>query len=139
MYSLQVTYDGYQHATAVNEPHHNVVKIDCPYTGKGDEFSPASLLGISLASCMLLSMGAIAQRDQLDLKGTTVDISLEGMEQTFPHVDAINLRFRFPKDFDTPDRRKLEHAAALCPIMASIDEQTTVTTTFEFGMAAATA
>jgi len=139
MYSLQVTYDGYQHATAVNEPHHNVVKIDCPYTGKGDEFSPASLLGISLASCMLLSMGAIAQRDQLDLKGTTVDISLEGMEQTFPHVDAINLRFRFPKDFDTPGRRKLEHAAALCPIMASIDEQTTVTTTFEFGMAAATA
>lgn len=136
MYSLQITYDGYQHATAINEPHHNVVKIDCPYTGKGDEFSPASLLGISLASCMLLSMGAIAQRDQLDLTGTTADITLEGMEQRFPHVDTIKLRFRFPQDFAKPDRRKLEHAAALCPIMASINEKTTVTTTFEFGVEA---
>ena len=134
MRNLRVTYDGYQHATAIDEPQHNVVKIDCPYTGKGEEFSPVSLLGVSLASCMLLSMGAIAQRDQLDLTGTTVDISLQGMEQRFPHVDAINLRFRFPKDFDKSDRRKLEHAAALCPVMASIDEKTTVTTTFEFGM-----
>ena len=133
MYSLQVTYDGYQHATAINEPHHNVVKIDCPYTGKGDEFSPSSLLGVSLASCMLLSMGAIAQRDQLDIQGTTVDITLEGMERRVPQVDAINLRFRFPKDIAKPDRCKLEQAAALCPIMASINARTTVTTTFEFG------
>jgi uncharacterized OsmC-like protein len=137
MYTLQVTYDGHQHATAINEPHHNVVRIDCPYTSKGDEFSPASLLGISLASCMLLSMGAIAQRDQLDLTGTTVDITLEGMEQRIPHVDAINLRFQFPNDFAKPDRRKLEHAAALCPIMASIDAATTVTATFEFGQSPA--
>ena len=57
MSTLRVTYDGQQHATAVREPHHNVVSIDCHYTGKGEDFSPASLLGISLASCMLLSMG----------------------------------------------------------------------------------
>ena len=43
MSSLKVSYDGGQHATAVNEPHHNVVAIDCPFTGKGEEFSPGSL------------------------------------------------------------------------------------------------
>ena len=46
MYTLKIEYDGAQHATALNEPHHNTVAIDCPFTGKGVEFSPASLFGI---------------------------------------------------------------------------------------------
>ncbi len=108
------------HPTALNEPHRNAVAIDCPFTGKGDEFSPANLLGISLASCISLSMGAIAQRDGLDLTGTVVDIELAGMERLFPRVDSITLRFRVPGDFDEPDRTKLERAAELCPVMAGI-------------------
>jgi uncharacterized OsmC-like protein len=137
VHKLNITYDGAQHATASNEPNHNVVAIDCPFTGKGEEFSPGSLLGISLASCMLLSMGAIAQRDGIDLKGTDVAVGIAGMEKRFPHVDRITLRFRFPQDFDEAERRKLEHAATLCPIMASIDAATEVVTSFEYGEAAA--
>jgi uncharacterized OsmC-like protein len=76
MNALNLTYDGDQHATALKEPHHNTVAVDCPYTAKGDEFSPGNLLGISVAGCMLLSMGAVAQRDNLDLSGTIVDIEL---------------------------------------------------------------
>ena len=137
MYTLKITYDGEQHATALNEPHHNIVAIDCPFTGKGDEFSPASLLGISLASCMLLSMGAIAQRDHLDFKGTVVEIAFTGMDKRIPHVDTITLTFRIPQTFAEPDRDKLERAAGLCPIMASIDADTKITTTFEYGVAKA--
>ncbi len=137
MFRLNLTYDGDQHATALKEPHHNTVAIDCPYTGKGEEFSPASLLSISLASCMLLSMGALAQRDGLDLKGTAVDISFTGMEKRFPHVDTITLVFNIPGEFDEPEQRKLERAAGLCPIMESIDAGTKVTTEFRFGVAEA--
>lgn len=134
MYNLKITYDGSQHATASAEPHHNIVSIDCPFTGKGVEFSPASLFAVSLASCMLLSMGAIAQRDGIDLKGTDVGISLAGMDSIFPHVDRITLNFRFPQDFDESERHKLERAATLCPIMASIDAETEVVTTYEYGV-----
>ena len=137
MYSLTITYDDPQHVTARKEPSHNSVAIDCPFTGKGVEFSPASLLGISLASCMLLSMGAIAQRDGISLRGTDVDIGIAGMEKIFPHVDRITLNFRFPQVFDESERLKLERAAELCPIMASIDTDTEVRTTFEYGGVAA--
>lgn len=137
MFRLNLTYDGEQHATALKEPHHNTVSIDCPYTGKGEEFSPASLLSVSLASCMLLSMGALAERDRLDLKGTVVDIAFTGMEKRFPHVDSITLVFNIPRDFDEPDRKKLERAAGLCPIMESIDAGTNVTTEFRYGVAKA--
>jgi uncharacterized OsmC-like protein len=96
--TLRLTYDSDQHVTALKMPEHNVVEIDCPFTGKGDEFSPASLLGISLASCMLLSMGAIARRDHLDITGSVVDVKLTGMDKTFPHVDTPPRRYDY-RDF----------------------------------------
>ena len=137
MSSLKVTYDGGQHATAVNEPHHNVVAIDCPFTGKGEEFSPGSLLALSVASCLLLSMGAIAQRDDLDIKGTVVDVKIRGMEKTFPHVDAIKLALDIPRNFSEADRMELERAAELCPVMASIREDTEISITYQYGAAKA--
>lgn len=137
MSTLKIMYDGDQHATALQEPHHNIVAIDCPYTGKGDEFSPASLLGISLGSCMLLSMGAIAQRDHLDLRGTVVNIQLTGMDKTFPHVDTITVTFDIPRNFLPTDREKLERAAGLCPIMASLSKETTITAIYNYADAKA--
>jgi len=135
MHSLKLTYDGYQHATAVEEPGHNSVAVDCPFTSKGNEFSPASLLGISLASCMLLSMGAVAQRDQLNLNGAVVDVKIAGMDQTFPHVDSINLDFDIPRDFSARNRKKLEMAAHLCPIMASFRDEITITAAYRYAVA----
>lgn len=132
MNTLKLAYDGDQHATALKEPHHNSVAIDCPYTAKGDEFSPGNLLGISVAGCMLLSMGAIAQRDHLDLSGTVIDIDVTETDKPFPHVDTITLAFDIRRDFPPTDRKKLERAAGLCPIKASFGDETTITATYSY-------
>ena len=137
MNKLTLTYDGDQHATALREPHHNVVAIDCPFTAKGDEFSPGNLLGISVAGCMLLSMGAVAQRDHLDLSNTVIDIALTETDQPFPHVDAIALAFHIPSDFSAVDRKKMERAAGLCPIKNSFGSETKVTAIYEYAAAKA--
>jgi len=130
--TLKLTYDGDQHATALREPHHNTVAIDCPFTAKGDEFSPGNLLGVSVAGCMLLSMGAVAQRDHLDLSGTVVDIELTETSKPYPHVDTITLAFSVPRDFASTDRLKMERAADLCPIKHSFGEDTVVTSTYNY-------
>ncbi|MDH3747489.1 MAG: OsmC family protein [Gammaproteobacteria bacterium] len=132
MKTLKLTYDGDQHATALREPHHNSLAIDCPMTAKGDEFSPGNLLGISVAGCMLLSMGAVAQRDHLDLKGTVVDIDVTETDKPIPHVDTITLAINVPRDFSVTDRQKMERAAGLCPINASLGDETTVTATYNY-------
>lgn len=132
MGTIRLTYDSHQHVTARREPQHNVVAVDCPYTGKGEEFSPANLLGISLASCMLLSMGAIAQHHHLDLTGTVVDVELQGMGKRIPHVDSIRMRFDIPHDFSAEDRRKLERAACICPIMSSFCKETAISATYKY-------
>jgi putative redox protein len=138
MNSLTLTYDGAQHATALKEPHHSRVSIDCPITAKGEEFSPGNLLGISVAGCMLLSMGAVAQRDNLDLRGTTVDIELTETGEPHPHVDTISLAFRVAGDFPPKDRLKMERAAELCPIKRSFGKDTVLTATYTYGVAKAT-
>ena len=132
MTSLCLTYDGDQHATAVKEPHHNVVAIDCPITARGDEFSPGNLLGVSVAGCMLLSMGAVGQRDQLDLRGTVIDIETSETDKPFPHVDNISLVFNFPRAFSDTDRKKMERAAGFCPIKASLRPETTIAVTYNY-------
>jgi len=137
MKSLRLTYDGDQHATALREPHRNLVAIDCPITARGDEFSPGNLLGISVAGCMLLSMGAVAQRDKLDFTGTVVDIDLTETSEPYPHVDAINLVFSVPRVFTPTQRLKFERAAELCPIKHSFGKDTVVTSTFDYGTAIA--
>jgi uncharacterized OsmC-like protein len=137
MNTLNLTYDGDQHATALKEPHHNRVAIDCPFTAKGDEFSPGNLLGISVAGCMLLSMGAVAQRDHLDLDGTTIDIEVTETDKPFPHVDTITMSFDIPNDFSAEDRKKLERAAGLCPIKRSFRDETTITATYNYNVAKA--
>ena len=134
---LQLTYGSDQHANAVKEPRHKAVAIDCPMTAKGDEFSPGYLLGISVAGCMLLSMGAVAQRDKLDLSGTVVGIALTETSEPYPHVDTITLAFEVPRQFAFTDRLKMEHAAELCPIKHSFGKDTDVMATFNYGVAKA--
>ena len=137
MSTLKLTYDGNQHATALKEPYHNCVAIDCPVTAKGDEFSPGNLLGVSVAGCMLLSMGAVAQRDHLDLNGTVIDIYLSETDKPFPHVDTITLAFNIPRDFSSVDRQKMERAAGLCPIKESFRDETSVNVTYRYAAAKA--
>ena len=137
MNTLTLTYDGDQHATALREPHRNAVAIDCPFTARGDEFSPGNLLGISVAGCMLLSMGAVAQRDQLNLNGTVVDIELTETDEPYSHVDFIKLTFNVPRGFAVADRQKMERAASLCPIKHSFGQDTVVTATYNYAAAKA--
>ena len=111
--TLEVSYDGSQHCTAVVEPQGKIVATDCPYTSKGEEFSPMNLVGSGLAGCMLISMGTLAMRDQLDISGTRVDVKLSGSEK---RIETIDLTFTMPRSFSKVERIKLQRAAELCPI-----------------------
>jgi uncharacterized OsmC-like protein len=111
--TLEVSYDGAQHCTAVLEPQGKIVATDCPYTGKGEEFSPMNLVGTGLAGCMLISMGTLAMRDQLDISGTRVHVALGGSQT---RIESIDLTFTMPRNFSKVERLKLQRAAESCPI-----------------------
>ena len=60
--SVLTTYDALQHCVSVKSAQGKQLAMDCPYTGKGEEFSPTELVEAALAGCMLMSMGALAMR-----------------------------------------------------------------------------
>jgi uncharacterized OsmC-like protein len=126
---LQVTYDGFQHCTARLEPQAKIVGTDCPYTSKGEEFSPLNLVGTGLAGCMLISMGTLAMRDQLDISGTRVDVNLSGSEK---RIETIDLTFKMPKNFSNVERLKLQRAAELCPIEHSFHPDIPITIRYDY-------
>jgi uncharacterized OsmC-like protein len=132
MNTVKLTYDSDHHVTAIMEPQHKMVGVDCPYTGDGAEFSPANLLSISLGSCMLLSIGAVAQRAELDLSGTTVNVRFTEEAKPFPHVSSIHYVVDIPRHFTTVDRRRIENAAELCPIKTNIGDNTEIKVEFKY-------
>ena len=135
--TVKLSYDSDHHVTASKEPHHKIIGVDCPYTGDGEEYSPANLLCVSLGSCMLLAIGSIAARNQLDLNGTELMVSFKEEAKPFPHVASIDYEFNIPHDFDAVDIRRIENAADLCPIKSNIGENTKISLKFNYGMACA--
>jgi uncharacterized OsmC-like protein len=129
MEKLQVTYDGTQHCTAVNSPQGKNVAMDCPYTGKGEELSPANLVGSGLAGCMLISMGILAMRDHIDINGTYIEVELTQSEK---RIESISLVINMTQPYSKKARLKLERAAAMCPIKSSFHPDTTISVEYRY-------
>ena len=129
MTKLKVTYDGVQHCTALSEPQGKTAAMDCPYTGKGEEFSPANMVGSGLAGCMLISMGTLAMRDKIDINGTCVDVEIKQSEK---RIESISLIFNMAHAYSEKDRLKLERAAGLCPIKSSFHPDTSISLEYKY-------
>ena len=129
MNTLYVTYDGFQHCTARTVPQDKEVAMDCPYTGKGEELSPANLVGSGLAGCMLISMGTLALRDNIDINGIRADIEVAQSEK---RIEAIGLVFNMAHAYTDKERIKLERAAGLCLIKSSFHPETSISIEYRY-------
>jgi len=132
MSSIQVTYDGDQHCTTLRQSHGNTVAMDCPYTGKGEEFSPGQLVGSALAGCMFLSMGTVAQRDEVDISGATAEVDVVMVDKPTSRIGSIDLSFTMPSSLSEADRTKLERASGFCPIKSSFHPDVKISVTFNY-------
>ena len=124
-----MTYDGSQHCTALKQPQGKTVAVDCPYSGKGEELSPMNMVGSGLASCMLISMGILATRNNIDINGTCVDVEIEHSQK---RIESINLVFNMAQAYSQEERQKLEKAAGLCPIKSSFHPEISISVEYRY-------
>lgn len=132
MASLATVYDESQHCIAMDQAKGKSVAMDCPYTGKGEELSPGNLLEAALSGCMLMSMGAVAMRDGVDLTNTSVVVELVGTPPPKIGYSAINITLSMPAGLSAEMRKKLERAADACPIKHSIDPQIDISVVYHY-------
>ena len=132
MTDVQITYDSLQHCTALKESTAKTVSMDCPYTGKGEEFSPTNLVEAALGGCMLIAMGTIAMRHELDLSGARIDVGISATDKPVMRFSEVEVEVNMPAGLSERQRAMLEKAADGCPIKHSFGSDIPVRVKFSY-------
>jgi uncharacterized OsmC-like protein len=119
----QIKYKGNLRTEAKHSQSNTIIETDAPTdnNGKGERFSPTDIVATALGSCMLTIMGIKARDMNVNLEGTTIDITkIMGTEPR--RITGIKLHFHFTENTVADKKQKeiLERAAHTCPVAKSL-------------------
>lgn len=123
---MTIVYEGNLRCRATHGPSRVELVTDAPVDnhGKGESFSPTDLVGTALGACILTTMAIVAERNKLDLTGTTVKVVKEMVTQPVRRIGALRVTLAVPAEkaanLSESDREKLTHAAEHCPVHRSL-------------------
>jgi putative redox protein len=136
MPTVKTTYLGDLRTTSTHLQSGNQLITDAPTDnmGKGEAFSPTDLLATATGTCMLTTMAIVAQRDEIDLTGSEVEVT-KIMSQTPPRKVArleINLKLKTNIVLTDEQIKKLENTAHKCPVSLSLHQDVEQAIAFEW-------
>lgn len=118
----KVTYLGDLRTSSVHLQSGTEILSDAPKDnhGKGEAFSPTDLLANALGSCMI-SIMAIKSKDlNLDLTGSTVDVT-KIMQSEPRKIAKIEIIMNMSIAADEKNKMILERVAMNCPVLLSLN------------------
>ena len=123
MVQISIDYAGHLHCNATHGPSGSAIATDAPLDnkGKGEAFSPTDLVATALGTCIATTMGIVAEREGVDLKGMTVQVRKE-MASDPRRISRLTTEVHLPLPPDHPDRELLEKTALGCPVNRSLPE-----------------
>ena len=126
MTTSKVTYQGNLRTQAIHLQSNNQIITDAPIDnhGKGEAFSPTDLLATSLASCMLTIIGIKARDMDIDITGTTAEVT-KIMAADPRRVSEIHIIVIFNRELDDRTQTIFYNTALTCPVAKSIDPDIT--------------
>jgi putative redox protein len=116
-----VVYQGDLRCECTHLQSGTVTETDAPSDnrGKGERFSPTDTLCVSLATCMITTMGIRAADMKIDLKGTKIDITKHMLNDP-RRVGKIEVTLHLPALEAEKDRILLQKIGDGCPVMRSL-------------------
>ncbi len=87
--------------------------------GKGLAFSPTDTIATGLASCMMTVMGIKARDLDVDLTGTTSEVT-KIMASNPRRISKIEVVMNLPLAVDDKTRKILENTGRTCPVLYSL-------------------
>ncbi|WP_422107842.1 OsmC family protein [Winogradskyella sp.] len=117
----KVTYLGNLRTESVHLKSGNAFITDAPTdnNGKGEAFSPTDTVATGLASCMLTVMGIKARDMEVDMSGTTAEVT-KTMASDPRRISKIKVILNFPFEADHKTKTILERTANTCPVHYSL-------------------
>ncbi|MCU0471075.1 MAG: OsmC family protein [Arcicella sp.] len=136
MPTVKTTYLGDLRTESTHLQSGNQLITDAPTDnmGKGEAFSPTDLLATATGTCMLTTMAIVAQRDDIELAGSAVEVT-KIMSQTPPRRVArleINLKMKTNIVLSAEQIKKLENTAHKCPVSLSLHPDIEQVISFEW-------
>ena len=129
----KVTYLGNLRTESIHIKSENSFITDAPTdnNGKGEAFSPTDTVATGLANCMLTVMGIKARDMELDMSGTTAEVT-KVMASDPRRIAKIEVHIHFPFEADEKTRKILEKTAETCPVHYSLHPDIEKVVTFNY-------
>ena len=134
MVEIDTIYEGSLHCVSTHAPSRATLQTDAPRDnmGKGEAFSPTDLVATALGTCMLTTMGIVAQRMSLDIAGSKVKVQKEMVTTGPRRIARLTVEMTIPTMLTTEDQDKLRNAALTCPVKKSLHPDVEMPVTFHF-------
>jgi uncharacterized OsmC-like protein len=129
----KVTYIGDLRTTSVHLQSGTEILSDAPKDnhGKGEAFSPTDLVANSLATCMISIMGIKSKDLNVDLEGSTVEVT-KIMQAEPRKIAKIITVLKMNCEADDKTKTILERAAMTCPVLLSLHPEIEKEVTFNW-------
>jgi len=135
MVEIQIAYEGKLRCTARHVDSGTTLITDAPKDnmGNGESFSPTDLVATALGTCMLTTMGIVAQRLEIDISGSTVIVTKEMSSVPTRRIARLAVTFNIPAKLNDDQKQKLQNAAMTCPVHKSLHSNVEMPVTFNWG------
>ncbi len=119
--TASITYQGNLRCEAVHLQSSSSIETDAPTDnrGKGERFSPTDLLCVSLATCMLTTMGIKAADMNVDITHSKAEVK-KHMANDPRRVAKIEVTVSLPENINEKERLILERTGNKCPVAKSV-------------------
>jgi putative redox protein len=117
-----IVYEGELRCTCTHLQSGSIIETDAPTDnhGKGERFSPTDTVCIALGTCIITTMGIKAQTMDIELKGTTLQVT-KHMISSPRRIGKIEVNLEIPGNgISDSDRIILQRTGDLCPVKASL-------------------
>lgn len=141
MVDIYVRYDGGLRCSSRHGPSGSTLLSDAPVDnhGRGEAFSPTDLVATALGTCMVTTMGILAQRRGWTIDGLEVHVVKHMTKEPPRRIAELTVELDVPARvaaaLDAGVRKELEYAAEHCPVRLSLQPEVAVPTTFRWGSA----
>ncbi len=135
MVTIHLEYEGALHCRAVHEPSGTALATDAPKDnrGRGESFSPTDLVATALGTCILTTMGIVAQNHGLDMTGATAIVEKEMTAVPTRRIGSLATRIYMPHVVSDEHKQRLERAAHTCPVHKSLHPDVQAPIEFTWG------
>ncbi len=131
--TAKVLYEGGLRCKAIHKQSGTLISTDAPVDneGKGESFSPTDLIATALGSCMLTIMGIAARNHNIDIKGTTAEVT-KTMASEPRRISKLEVLIHLANKHTPKEQKILEAAAHGCPVGRSLHSDLEETVSFVY-------